>query len=246
MTKIPTKPEEIFEEFIEDYKKVFGADLVSIILYGSAARGEYIPQQSDINFMVVLTEHALDTPSRAIALVTKWHQRRVSTPLFLAPASITSSLDTFPIEFLNLRSAYKVIHGVDVLGGLSFDKHMVRIQCEREAAGKLVQLRERFLTTEGKTDAIEDLIAASLPTLFSLFQAIRFLMDKGPVSSRESLIASVAREAGLDADLFAQLLSIRRKRTRLASPEAILLMERYIREVRKLALFVDRMRISGE
>ena len=57
MARIPDKPEEIFQEIILDYKVIFGPDLVSIILYGSGARGEYIPKKSDINFLILLTEN---------------------------------------------------------------------------------------------------------------------------------------------------------------------------------------------
>ena len=36
MARIPKDPKEIFPEIIADYKNLFGDDLVSIILYGSA------------------------------------------------------------------------------------------------------------------------------------------------------------------------------------------------------------------
>ena len=35
MAKVPKNPEEIFEEFRDDFKNVFGSDLISIILYGA-------------------------------------------------------------------------------------------------------------------------------------------------------------------------------------------------------------------
>ena len=52
MAKIPVKPEEIFEEIISDYISIFGENLLSIILYGSAARGEYVKKKSDINLLI--------------------------------------------------------------------------------------------------------------------------------------------------------------------------------------------------
>ncbi len=52
MVKIPNKPEEIFGDFSHEVKKLFGSDLISIILYGSAARDEYVPKKSDINFIL--------------------------------------------------------------------------------------------------------------------------------------------------------------------------------------------------
>ena len=81
MAKAPQKPEEIFPEFTQDYQAIYGTDLLSIILYGSGARGDYIPGRSDLNFLIVLTEDGIKGLHRAFKVVAKWHRRRVATPL---------------------------------------------------------------------------------------------------------------------------------------------------------------------
>jgi hypothetical protein len=58
MAKIPKTPEEIFPEITADFQKIFGEDLVSIILYGSGAGGDYVPGKSDLNFLITLTDRA--------------------------------------------------------------------------------------------------------------------------------------------------------------------------------------------
>jgi len=244
MSKIPTRPQDIFESFVSDYQKAFESDLLSIILYGSGARGEYIPKKSDLNFMIVLTENGMKHLSKAIPLISKWHKQRVNTPLFLTSTSIVSSLDTFPIEFLNIQAAYTVIYGDDCLKNLSFDKRYVRLQCEREVKGKLVQLRKHFLETAGNGRKTEALISASLPTFFSLFQAISFLKDKGSIVERQTLIKTLAQETGLNQDLFLELLSIKDGRKKLASSQAIPLMEKYIEEIQKLSNFLDQLKVA--
>ena len=244
MPKIPARPQDIFESFVSDYQEAFGSDLLSTILYGSGARGEYIPKKSDLNFMIVLTENGMNRLSKAIPLVSKWHKQRVSTPLFLTPASIASSLDTFPIEFLNIKTAYILVYGDDFLKNLAFDKRYVRLQCEREVRGKLVQLRKHFLETAGNWRKTEALISASLPTFFSLFQAIIFLKDKEPIAERPALVITVAQETGLNQDLFLELLTIREGRKKLASSQVIPLMEKYIGEIQKLSNFLDQLKIG--
>jgi predicted nucleotidyltransferase len=103
MSKIPKTPEQIFQEFTDDFMKTFGDDLISIILYGSAARGEYIYKRSDINFLIVLTEQGIMQLRRALLLIPRWQKRKVSTPLILTEGYIRSALDSFPIEFLNMK-----------------------------------------------------------------------------------------------------------------------------------------------
>jgi hypothetical protein len=190
--------------------------------------------------MVVLGEEAIRRPGAIIPLIKKWHKRSVSTPLLLTKAYISSSLDTFPIEFLNLKYAYRLVYGEDVLRDLEFGTGLLRLQCERELKGKLLQLREHFLETEGKPDRIEELIRLSLTTFLSIFRAVVFLKGGDPPGESNELIAAVARLAGLDRELFVHLAEIRQKKKKIQKTGAIDLMEKYIGQVRTLAQFIDR------
>jgi hypothetical protein len=126
---------EISRQLAEDYHKVFANDLISVMIYGSALTTEYISKKSDLNFLIILSEEGVEQLHLAFDLVAKWRKKKVSTPLLLTKAYIESSLDTFPIEFINIKGNYRVIFGKDILEGLSFDKNFVRMQCEREIKG---------------------------------------------------------------------------------------------------------------
>ncbi len=76
MAKIPKDPKEIFEEIIDDYKGLFGGDLISIILYGSATGKDYRPGKSDINFMIVLSEDGIEHLDKAFKTAAKWLKRK--------------------------------------------------------------------------------------------------------------------------------------------------------------------------
>ena len=244
MPKIPNNPEEIFQEFVAEYQQVFGSDLVSIILYGSAARGEYIPKKSDINFLIILTEDGINSLSRTFKIVTRWYKRRVSTPLFLTRSYIHSSLDVFPIEFLNMKAFHQVVFGEDVLKDLIVDRKFLRLQCERELKGKLLQLRHHFLETGGNKADIEKLIARSLPAFHSIFHAVAFFKQESLPRGRHELLSLIAHETGINSALFLDMLKIKEGTKRLSSGEALLFMENYIEQIKKLSSFVDEMKIE--
>lgn len=124
MSKIPSHPEEVFREFVKGYQSILGSDLLSIMLYGSGARGEYIPHKSDINFLILLTENGMNNLPNAFETVSRWRKRSVNTPLFLTKEYIQSSCDVFPIEFLNLKAHHKVIYGEDFLHNLAIEKSL--------------------------------------------------------------------------------------------------------------------------
>ena len=239
MSRAPRVPEEIFAAFAGEYASAFGADLESITLYGSAARGEYVRGVSDINFLILLSGAGIRRLAAAMPLVAKWSGYRVATPLFLTQDYITSSLDVFPIEFLNMQASYAVVRGRDPLKLLAFDKRLVRLQAERELKGKLLQLRERYVETGGRAKKITELIGMSLPAFASLFQAVLFLRDRPPHAHTEGLIAEIAEVTGLSAETFQTLSAVRKKTKKLGQAEALKLMELYIGEIEKLAMHID-------
>jgi len=243
MSKAPGNPEEVFQAVVKDYQTIFGSDLLAFILYGSGARGEYIPQKSDINFLVLLSENGIDNLSKAFEVVSRWHKSRVNTPLFLTKNYLQASLDVFPIEFLNLKSYYKVICGEDVLQGLVIEKKFLRPQCEREIKGKLLQLRQQFLETRGSKREIESLLARSAPTFYSIFRALLFLQDKAIPSGSRELLSLVAHETGLNSSLLLDILKIKEGSKKLTTVEAVSFMEAYIEQIKKLSAVIDEMKM---
>jgi len=192
---------------------------------------------------VLLTENGIDNLSRAFKTVLKWRKSRVNTPLFLSREYINSSLDVFPIEFLNLQAHYKVIYGEDVLKNFSIDRKFLRLQCERELKGKLLQLREQFLETGGNRAEIEKLIARSVPTFYSIFRALIFLQDTAIPPRSNDLLSLISHDTGLDSTRFLDILKIKEGTKKLSAGEAVSFMEEYIEQIKKLSAFVDEMNI---
>jgi predicted nucleotidyltransferase len=244
MAKIPKEPEEIFEEFTQDYQAVFGDDLNSIILYGSGARGEYIPKKSDLNFLIVLTEAAMDRLREALPLIGKWRKRRVNVPLFLTAEYIASSLDAFPVEFLNLRDSHVPVFGRDILKELSFHKRNIRLQCERELKGKLLLLREAYLDSEGKTRGLGQVTSASLTAFLSLFRALLFLRDREIPRRNSDLISTAAKEIGFDENPFMEVLRVKEGTVKVPREKMEGIVERYMQAIREVWKRVDQLEIK--
>ena len=241
MSKIPKKPEEIFSGIIDDYQQLFGDDLMAIVLYGSAASGDYIPGQSDINFMVILSEQGVDSLDRAFGLVSKWRKRNVATPLFLTEAYIRTSLDVFPIEYLNLQNNYKLVHGKDILKDLTFQDEYLRLQCEREVKGKLLLLREAFLESGGKGKRLQQVLADSLGAFFAIFSALLHLKGVAIPKHKREITRAFCQAFDMNGDLFEKLLDIKEKRIKLKSSEMAAVFNAYLREVQKLWKMLDEL-----
>ena len=239
MAKKPQDPKEISQEIITDYKKVFGDDLVSIILYGSAAGEDYRPGKSDINFMIVLSEKGIEQLDRAFEMIKKWRKRGLAIPLFLTETYVETSMDVYPIEYLNFQRNYLLIYGRDILLDLSFNTEFVRLQCEREVKGKLLLLREAFLETAGKGKALKEVISQSLPAFIAIFKALLYLEGKeGPARNRE-IVWATCEAFVLDVKVFEKLLDLKEEKYKPEDKDIKDLFKAYLSEVRKLSKIVD-------
>ncbi len=241
MAKIPKVPSEIFGEFSDDCKTLFGTELVSIILYGSGARGDYLPGMSDLNFLIVLSEKAISEIGKAFDLLKKWRKRRVATPLFLTEHYIERSLDSFPLEFWDMQRFHQIVYGNDVLKPLSIRRPDLRLQCEREVKGKLLHLRQNYLNSEGKAWRLRILLTLSISSFATIFNALLFLKDEAPENHRQDIFLKTARVFELNSDVFNRILEIRRRKLKPNKSEAVQLTEAYIEEIRKLAEKVDAL-----
>ncbi|OGC01686.1 hypothetical protein A2V82_07220 [candidate division KSB1 bacterium RBG_16_48_16] len=241
MAKIPKSPEDIFDEFTRDYQTVFGEDLVSVYLYGSGAKGEYVRKKSDINFLIVLSEEGISDLAKAFGPVKKWQKRAVSVPLFLTEKYIRSSLDSFPIEFLNIKRYNKLVYGQEILASIEIKKNDLRLRCEEQVKGKLLHLREGFLKTLGGKRALEHLLAVTVPAFASLFAALLTLKDIDAPENKNEILARTADVFQLEVSVFQQVLRVREKSVKLNKNDLIALTESYISEIRKLAIQVDQM-----
>jgi hypothetical protein len=240
MAKI-TNLGEIFSDISAGYRDVFGDDLVSIILYGSAAGSDYRPGKSDINFLIVLSERAIGTLEAAIPVVSRWRTRGVAVPLFMTTRYISSSLDSYPLEFLSMMRHYTVVYGADVLAGLAVEPRNLRLQCEREIKGKLLLLRVGYLDAEGKPKRMQELMAASITAFISIMSGLLHLKGLGIPPARRDLIGLAAKHFALDPQAFLACLDMREGRKKFSGDDVTAFFKRYLAEIEKLWEIIDTM-----
>lgn len=233
--------EKSLQEFSDDIKGTFGSELISLILYGSSAGEEFDPKKSDLNFLLVLSETGINRLSLCFPLLKKWEKKGVATPVCVTKAYIDSSLDSFPLEFLNMKTRYRLIDGEDVLREISFDKRHIRLQIERELKGKLLHLRQVYLEAKGKLGLLRPVIAKSLTTFASIFRGILHLLEKEIPANKKEVVLSAANEMNLEETVFHQLYDISSGVKKPSSAELDHIFIGYIEEIKKASFFIDTL-----
>ena len=90
----------------------------SAVLYGSAARGDYVPGWSDINLLLVVDGLAAEVLRGLGRGLGEWRKAAAEPPLLITRAEWARATDVFPIEITDMRAAHKVLRGADPLIGL--------------------------------------------------------------------------------------------------------------------------------
>ena len=240
MARMIKKPEDVFGEITEDFRNLFGSVLLSIILYGSGAGSRYMPGISDLNFLIVLTEEGLDDLERSISIVRRWRKRKVKF-LFMTSAYIKSSIDSYPVEFLNMKLEHIMVFGIDVLEDLKFEPRHIRLQVERELKGKKLHLRHGFLDRGGQEKGLRELIGLSLGAFIPLFKALLFLRSCEIPEGRREIVKALSLACPVNPDIFFKCIDIKEGAGKYPAGAIKPLFKSYQEEIAKLSEFVDAM-----
>src|SRR5512140_469613 len=110
---LPTVAEKI-GPLLHDLLAAHGKNLHSFHVVGSAVIPDYNEKLSDINSVVVLHSMDLRFITFLAPLGKKYGKKRIAAPLVMTPEYITSSLDAFPVEFLDFKLIHRTVFGDDL------------------------------------------------------------------------------------------------------------------------------------
>src|SRR5580658_7168733 len=83
MSRAGMAPEKQINEFLGRLRQAAGENLESVILYGSAAGGEFHPEFSNVNLLCILRESSFATLTAMAPAVEWWTRQKHHAPLVL-------------------------------------------------------------------------------------------------------------------------------------------------------------------
>jgi hypothetical protein len=233
--------EKQLDEFVSRVQKAAGENLQSVILYGSAAAGDFNPEFSNLNLLCILRDASFARLSAIASVVEWWHRHKHPAPLVMTREELERCVDVFSIELLDMQQHHRVLFGDNVVTGLRIPMHLHRAQVEYELREKLILLRQRLLLAEGKDPALWDLLLASFPAFATLLRhALIALGDDSPRSKREA-VQALATRIQFDASALLQLLDIREHKADRKRFEVKDVFTRYLAAVQQVTTAVDTM-----
>jgi hypothetical protein len=190
------------EAFAADLERAAGANLKSLVLYGSAARGGARPG-SDVNLPLLLEDATAAALAPLGPAVRQWVKSGEPPPLIFSEASWRASADVFPIEVEDVRQHHRVLRGADPVHDLATARDDLRAELEREARGKEIQLAAHYAATAPDGKALGNLVAGSCKTFLVLFRAGLRLAGRDAPAADAAVATQTAALCGFDPEALA-------------------------------------------
>jgi predicted nucleotidyltransferase len=219
--------EKLLQDWVKELKQELGNNLVSVILYGSAVRGEHVAARSDVNLMLVFKKLDLQQITTVRKLTSRKMRKQLPQLVFWTEEELKHAWDVFPLEFEDIKENHQCLAGKDLFNKRKIDKKRLRYQIEFELRSKLVSMRDTWLRVYRDNYALDIFEVLGM----SPFKWVRsrpdnyalemYLIKAG--TSFDYLIRKAAlvlgKKISLPRDIFAKITKVKKKELRLRPAE---------------------------
>jgi hypothetical protein len=224
---------------VNDLQRVFAGRLRSLVAYGPRVEGA---ADGPLTCLALVDSLGVTDLDACAALTHQWERHGLATPLILPDQEFRRSLDAFPLEYAEILRAHERIFGADPFDGVVISPEDLRRACETQVKSHLLHLREAFMETGGRPQAIADLVRTSAPAFAALLRNVARL-NGGASSARADATRDGAHAAGLADAIVADVLALDRADTNpIPTTDAARLFPQYLAAVEQLARAVDSWR----
>lgn len=238
-TAIPESLKNDIQNVVSDLKNKLGGDLKSIVLYGGLVKNELVKDTDRVSLMLVVSASGLNVLDNiADAVIGKRaHQIQVT---ILTPAELQSSMDVFPIKFLDMKQDYEVLAGEDFVKGLEISRDNLRLRCEQEIKNLMLKFRRMYIYSRDNPEALKGILLRGYYSFLQSGDALAELKT-GKTYRKEAEIIEAIGYIGLDAELLKSIAKLR-SGVALENNEAVRnSAEKFMRMIEKASQMADEM-----
>jgi predicted nucleotidyltransferase len=237
---------EAFNHLVGDLKATHGDNLASVVLYGSAASGDFTQLESDYNVLIALHRIAPEDLRLAQAPAREWQRLGHPLPVYFTFTELHDAADVFPIEFHQMERARVVLYGRDPFETMQLSTENLRHQTEYELRSKLIQLRRLYIPASVSAERLRELMSDSLSSFATLFAPVLMLHGEEPPVLKRDIVAATARLLGLDGRVFERVFELRGSDGAASGERAANeLFAAYLAEIGRVIDAVDRLEVNG-
>ena len=228
----------VVDPFLADVDTALGATYTAI-LFGSAARGDYLPGRSDVNLMLIVDRVEPGELTRLRPAFARWRKAAAGLPLLISRDEWSHGIDVFPIELCDLRAAHQVLRGPDLVAPLEPRPADLRRALEKEFRGKLLRLRQRY-AAHGEEE-LGPWAGGTIAAIVLFLRCLLILTGRSAPADPAGVIQAAGDLVGFESAPLLRVLACRTApKSRLAASD----FEAYLAAVEHAAYFTDQLELG--
>ena len=235
--KLSRKITRILEDFLNRLKDIYQEGLISAVLYGSAASGEFNATHSNVNLAIILRDTGLPALSKIAPIMNKGKFSLLNA-VFFTEDYIKNSADLFPVEFFDMKENHKILYGKDVFSDLNIDIKNLRFQCEQELKSKIINIKRAYLANMNSRD-LDKLLMKFFTTSLHILRNISRLKSGQAVYKKEDILKKIAAEFNVDISNMKKILYAKNAGKRLSRKVAAEFFSSFVNDLEKISDLVD-------
>jgi hypothetical protein len=198
LESLPSPAQAPLRTLKEGLEKAVGDNLAALIVYGSAVRGGYVPEESDIDVIVVLKDTSLPhLQAIAPALMLARYSARVEA-MILRRDNLPRASDVFPLLYDDVRQRHVILSGTDPFAGLEIKDAHRRLRIEQELREARIRMRRAVVDALGSEANISGAVARKIKQIRSPLHALMCLKGVDCDDRLEPVLAAAGTAYGLD------------------------------------------------
>ncbi len=155
-SNLPHEMRKEFDHLSSLLSSLFGDSFLGLTAFGPCLDGR-TGTEASIETVAVVSHVDLQLVRRLAEHAAELGRRGFTAPLLMTPDYISASLDTFPLELIEIHQHHATAAGRDYFDQLTIDSAHVRLQCEREFKRILMRIRQGLLASGGQETVLEAL-----------------------------------------------------------------------------------------
>jgi predicted nucleotidyltransferase len=197
-------------ELVKRLKEFAATNLECVILFGSAARGDFRAGHSDLNVACILHSLTVEELGR-LANVVKWWcvEQKEPAPLFFTRDELRQAAEVFAIEILDMKHGRRVLYGADVVADIEVPMNLHRVQVEHDLRTTVLKLRQHYLRAPGNSKELAPILKKSFSGVLTLLRHTIITFGEEPPLAAHGIIARVAALTDSNVSAFTTLLTLR-------------------------------------
>lgn len=228
------------EEFGTQVSAALGGRLVSLVLYGSAARPRGPGGRGSVNTLLVADGVDGGLLAALAPIVNAWERGGHPPPIIFSEVEWQGSADAFAIEYEDIRATHRVVAGRDPWSGVSVQREDIQRQLEHELIGKLVRLRQGYVGALNDGRRLTALLAGSASSFLTMLRTTLRLAGTPVPESPAEIVLAAAAVIGFPATDLADVVAHLEGRASLALAPRDPRAAAYLEAVARTADYVNR------